>query len=32
MKDIWHKPEYKRFRKRLDLAMCRRCAKTKIEG
>lgn len=32
LKDIWHKPEYKRFRKRLDMSMCQRCAKTKIEG
>lgn len=30
-KTIWHKPEYKRFRKHLDLAMCSRCAKRQID-
>lgn len=31
LKEIWHREEYKRFRKNLDLAMCFRCTKTRIE-
>ncbi|MFP4226565.1 MAG: radical SAM/SPASM domain-containing protein [Desulfobacterales bacterium] len=30
LKDIWYSREYKRFRRKMDLAMCSRCHKTRI--
>ncbi len=32
LKKIWHSVEYKRFRKHLDLEMCSRCTKTRIDS
>jgi MoaA/NifB/PqqE/SkfB family radical SAM enzyme len=32
LKRIWHSPEYKRFRKELNLEMCLRCTQTRIDS
>jgi MoaA/NifB/PqqE/SkfB family radical SAM enzyme len=32
LKAIWHNKEYKAFRKNLDLMMCARCTKTRIDS